>query len=117
MPTKSPNKKVTKKVVRTSKRPKVLGLKLTKSVISLYERGELRPNSWLTIGKNMIYISRDPGGRTYWVLSKIPRNSWPNFKWSDRNQSLSINSTKIVFQKPAKYEQAKKMFFAIKPAK
>ncbi len=90
--------------------------KWTSTKICLYEKGQLRPKSWITISNSgMIYISRSPGVRTYWILSKISKKSWPKFKWSDRNLSFSVNATRIVFKKSGEYLKAKNNFLSIKP--
>lgn len=92
--------------------------KWTSVKMNLFEKGDHRPKSWLRISRTgLVYISRSPGTRTYWVLSKIPRKQWPKFRWSDRNLSFSVNSTRVVFKKSVDYMKAKKSFEAIRPPK
>lgn len=111
-----------KKKVRVSKafvarKKKLSSSKWTSVKISLYEKSELRSKSWFSISSTgMVYISRDPGSRTYWILSKMPKRSWPKFRWSDRNLSFSVNATRIVFKKTEEYLKAKTAFLLINPS-
>ena len=92
--------------------------KWTSAKISVFERGDLRPKSWLSISNSktgLVYISRSPGTRSYWALSKMKSNAWPNFRWNSKNLSLTVNSTKIVFKTEGYFKKAKAAFDKIRP--
>ena len=51
-------------------------------------------SSWITISKNLIYISRSEQGRQYWVLSK----SRPSIRFDNEKMTLTIaNNYKVKF--------------------
>ncbi len=60
--------------------------------------------SWITASKDMLYISRGNGGRSYWILSKIR----PKMVFNDKNLSIQVGANKIIVKSIKKYEKLKK---------
>jgi hypothetical protein len=90
---------------RGATRKSVTKLRITKQDGSLYVGGSLQKAGWwITVSKSLLYVSRN-GGRSYWVLSKVR----PPMHFSDRNQSVTVGSNRLVLHSPTTYERVKAM--------
>lgn len=101
----------TRKVRRPCRKTRRRGdLSLTRANADIYYGGYLQQKkAFVRISEGYLYIFRDNGSRSYWVLHRIDESERPEITFNDTTQSFRVGKNRVVIHGCTDYQRAKAM--------